>query len=609
MKLPGRKNGKTAKGDLADGPENSAEEAAREGLLAQAYLSSIDGADDELARLVQSGGEEASSAREVKTSVRVPTGNEPVQIGAGVVQSMIASGAMSRIYKTWNADLEEYRVIKLMLPTEQEDLRKRFITEAKISAKLRHTNIVTVYSTGEWEGLPYIEMEYVDGEPLSSLLRRMTKLPERVSLSIALGIARALAFAHSRKVVLYGKTYEGIVHRDLKPANVIISREGQVKLMDFGIAGPSDFSLHNTVSDGLVMGTFQYFSPEQMDGGQVDARSDIYAFGSVLYEMLSGQRAFPQTSITTLIKMKSLNQYRKLSEFDQHINKELQKIVDRCLERDRAKRFADAPELLEHLQKIRTVIPQGWTNTVTRDFISSKSAAPKETTKLLRLGETLEDERRKEKRRHRLLLAVAALGAVSLAAALLLRNRESLSMPAIRQAPASTVDNLEPVLASVKESMAKHHYTEAIGVLESLWVDHQSHPTVALYLLESYVATRETERAWEIIDREDIEDANFDLIAGYLEQKRGNTQKALEFFSTATQKISMVRDTARIRRDARYFAAMVLNKQYYKNKSPENRRKAIEAWEQVKIAYEDTPSHPRYKTADRMLASLLELIY
>ncbi len=608
MKQPHKKNGKVSESETHDDLEIGVSDASvNEAQLIEAYLGAADEADGELARLVQSGVNAAPAAKTVKTSVRVPTGNEPVQIGTGVVQSMIASGNMSRIYKTWNADLEEYRVIKLMLPTEQAELRKRFITEAKISAKLRHSNIVTVYSTGEWEGLPYIEMEYIDGESLASLLKRMIKLPERVCLSIALGIARALAFAHSRKVVLYGKNYEGIVHRDLKPANVIISREGQVKLMDFGIAGPSDFSLHNTVADGLVMGTFQYFSPEQMDGGQVDARSDVYAFGSVLYEMLSGQRAFPQTSITTLIKMKSLNQYRKLSEYDERINKELQKIVDRCLEKNREKRFKDGGALLEHVQKIRAVVPQGWTSAVTRDFITSKTA-PKETTKIFSRDTTGADNE-KPRRRETLLWIFAALITVSAAAAALYQARESLRIPQLQPVKTAEIDPLEKTLASVKESMSKHHYSDAIAVLESLWVDHQNHPVVGLYLLESYVATRETEKAWEIADREDIEDANFDLIAGYLEQKRGNTQKALDYFSTATQKNSIVRDTTRIRRDAHYFAAMVLNKQYYKNKTPENRRTAINAWEEVKKAYEKTPSHPRYRTADRMLASLLELIY
>ncbi|MBD3316709.1 MAG: protein kinase [Chitinivibrionales bacterium] len=278
----------------------------------------------------------------------LPPGDQEVPLGSGKVTCILGTGGMARIYKIWNESLELYRAIKVLLPFQRPELRDRFETEARITAKLDHPNIVDIQTVGEWNGLPFIEMEYIDGCSLDELIARHGRLPESVCCAIAVFIARALHYAHGLEYLLYGKKYRGIIHRDLKPANIMISREGAVKLMDFGIARPQEASFHT--AEGNVVGTLQYLSPEQMDGIEIDCRSDIYSFGAILYEILSGVRTFPQETLTNLMKVKALNQYRDFKELKLQISPLLARITLRCLESDPAKRYENAGKLLTDLE-------------------------------------------------------------------------------------------------------------------------------------------------------------------------------------------------------------------------------------------------------------------
>lgn len=280
---------------------------------------------------------------------QLPTGEERVPLGSGTVVGQLGTGGMARVYKIWNEKLEVFRAVKILLPTKQKDLTNRFETEAKITAKLHHQNIVEIYSVGEWNGLPFLEMEFIDGESLEMLISRVGRLPQAVCCSVAIFIARALVYAHGQEFLIYGKTYHGVIHRDLKPANIMISKTGDVRLMDFGIARPTEASLHTV--EGNIVGTMQYLSPEQIDGVNIDSRTDIYSFGAILYEMLTGTRTFPQDTITNLMKKKIVNEYRKFSDFDFPIHPGLIKITQKCLQASQSDRFASAHELLEELEK------------------------------------------------------------------------------------------------------------------------------------------------------------------------------------------------------------------------------------------------------------------
>ena len=277
----------------------------------------------------------------------LPDHNSNVPLGSGVVAGVLGSGGMAKVYKVWNEKLEVFRAVKVLLPHQQKDLASRFETEAKITVKLHHPNIVEIYSVGDYNTLPFIEMEFIDGESLEALLARAGKLPESVCSSIAISVARALNYAHSQNVLLYGKTYHGIIHRDLKPANIMISKQGQIKLMDFGIARPTETSLHTV--DGNIVGTLQYLSPEQLDGQGIDSRSDLYTFGAILYEMLTGTKTFPQDTITNLMKKKAMNEFRRFTDFNFPVDSKLAKIAQKCLQLSSKNRYDTAGTLLTEL--------------------------------------------------------------------------------------------------------------------------------------------------------------------------------------------------------------------------------------------------------------------
>src|ERR1700741_452603 len=215
------------------------------------------------------------------------------------IGSKLGAGGMGVVYKAVDSHLDRTVAIKVLGGAAVSAAReRRFVQEAKAASSLNHPNIVTIYDidTQEAEGKPvrYIAMEYVAGETLEHLIGRKG-LAVATALKYAAQIADALAAAHAA----------GIVHRDLKPANVMVTPQGVVKVLDFGLAklheeGQADAfaeTLHgdgaSLTEEGTILGTVAYMSPEQADGKRVDARSDIFSFGSVLYEMATGQRAFP----------------------------------------------------------------------------------------------------------------------------------------------------------------------------------------------------------------------------------------------------------------------------------------------------------------------------
>ena len=307
-------------------------------------------------------------------SSNLPSGNEPLVLGSGTIVGLLGTGGMARVYKIWNEKLEVFRAVKILIPTQQGDLRNRFETEAKITAKLHHPNIVEIYNVGDWQNLPYLEMELIDGKSLEAIIHATGKLPAQVCSAISIFVIRALAYAHGQEFLIYGKTYQGIIHRDLKPANIMISSQGALKLMDFGIARPTEASLHTV--EGNIVGTMQYLSPEQLDGIDVDHRADLYAFGAILYEMLTGTKTFPQETITNLMKQKIVNEYRKFDDFDFSIPSGLAKIAQKCLQLAKESRFANAVALLKELESVHKSLTEDSPEAILKAFTTDPESIP-----------------------------------------------------------------------------------------------------------------------------------------------------------------------------------------------------------------------------------------
>src|ERR1700678_2034249 len=223
------------------------------------------------------------------------------KLGPYEIQSPLGAGGMGEVYRARDTRLGRDVAIKVLLGTldKDADRLRRFEQEARTIAALNHPNILGIHDIGAHDGAPFLVSEFLEGQTLREKLKSGS-LPVRIAIEYALGIAQGLAAAHEK----------GIVHRDLKPENVFTTRDGRVKVLDFGLAKlvrPEES--HETVATlaspatlpGVVMGTVGYMSPEQVRGEASDARSDIFSFGAVLYEMLTGKRAFKrETSAETM---------------------------------------------------------------------------------------------------------------------------------------------------------------------------------------------------------------------------------------------------------------------------------------------------------------------
>ncbi|HSE64477.1 MAG TPA: protein kinase, partial [Thermoanaerobaculia bacterium] len=277
------------------------------------------------------------------------------RLGPYEILSPIGAGGMGEVYRARDSRLGRDAAIKVLpaaLAADSERLR-RFEREARSASSLNHPNIVTVYDLGSSEGVSWIAMERVEGETLRALLA-VGPIPLRKLLPYATQVAEGLAQAHAR----------GIVHRDLKPENVMVTREGIVKILDFGLAkltGPSPESGELTQSPtaslgteaGVVMGTVGYMSPEQALGGTLDFRSDQFSFGSILYEMATGKRAFSRASAPETLTAIIRDEPEPLATAAPATPPPLRWIAERCLAKDPEERYASTKDLARDLARLR----------------------------------------------------------------------------------------------------------------------------------------------------------------------------------------------------------------------------------------------------------------
>ena len=275
------------------------------------------------------------------------------------IASLLGAGGMGQVYLAEDLKLGRRVALKLLLPetSSNENARKRLIREARAAATLDHPNICSVYEVGDDNGCSFIAMQYLEGETLDRLLKN-GPLETKEALPIAAQIAEALAEAHSH----------GIVHRDIKPGNIMIVKRRHVKVMDFGLAKTTsasdsvDSQIQTETlmtTPGALIGTVPYMSPEQVKGEKVDARSDVFSFGVVVYEMLTAHQPFLGKTSAEMISAILTRDPQSLTEFA-NAPTELQRIVRKCINKDREQRYQSTRDLaidLKHVNIDKEVTP------------------------------------------------------------------------------------------------------------------------------------------------------------------------------------------------------------------------------------------------------------
>ncbi len=267
------------------------------------------------------------------------------EVGRYQILEKLGEGAMAAVYKAFDPSINRSLVIKFLHANlcANPEHRNRFLREAKAAGALSHPNIVTIFDVGEIESRPYIAMELLGGMPLDEALTEGTQLPIRDALLLGLQIANALDYAHSK----------GIFHRDIKPANIMRLPDGKtIKLVDFGIALVSAGDSTDRTVAGTIMGTPHYMSPEQARGEQVDARSDLWAVGVILYQLLTGKRPFTADSIATLLLRITQEAPKPVGELRADLPASLRRVIARSLNKQPDKRFQSGRELADALRRV-----------------------------------------------------------------------------------------------------------------------------------------------------------------------------------------------------------------------------------------------------------------
>lgn len=283
----------------------------------------------------------------------------------------VGSGGMADVYKAKCHRLNRFVAIKVLKPEFSDDKNfvKKFRGEAQSAAGLSHPNIVNVYDVGDDNGLHYIVMELVEGITLKSFIERKGKLEVKEAIGISIQIALGMEAAHTNH----------IIHRDIKPQNIIISREGKVKVTDFGIAKATN---SNTITSN-AMGSVHYLSPEQARGGYSDEKSDIYSLGVTLYEMLTGEVPFAGDNTVSVALLHIQSEAIPLRQIDNTIPYSVEKIVQKCMQKKPERRYLTASDLIQDLKRSisnpngdfvvipQTVVSDSPTITITDDEVSS----------------------------------------------------------------------------------------------------------------------------------------------------------------------------------------------------------------------------------------------
>lgn len=588
----------------------------------------------------------------------LPDGTRPVPLGSGVVSSILGEGGAAIVYEIWNEQLGVKRAVKLLRPNAMQTSFERFTTEMRITAQLRHPHIIEIHSVGQWHRLPYIEMERLEGCSLDKLIHKQGALPVPVAVAIGLMICRALKYTHNHVYTINDRQYRGILHRDLKPANVMISENGMVKLMDFGIATPTNASMHTM--EGTFVGSLQYLAPEQLEGRKASTSTDLYALGAVMYEMLTGTQAFSERNMTMLISMRLRNEYKQLQDYRIRMPARLLRFVNRCMAFDREKRAGDAAAALADLEAIHsrlsTMTPEELVEAYLHHDSAKRTVAFRRRIPIVRIAGT-----------------AAALIAVAVGGYYAWTMRDQLQLlrapepqtvrdsvivttgaepetvfvtkevtapaPAPRRKPkpkpepapvvrapapkpppkpAPPPEKKEPsflvtltkkygtddLVAIMALEVGQQNYRSALQLYDSLSSDQMRTKRALLYKMRALQGTGNTAALGQFFGANTIHDAEYYLAKARYLHDRGKYRAALTQLDNCNSAQAELTDQTGVQREVVYYRAVCLTGLYNRDASDQARNTAMESWYDVKFAFRNQQNHRYFKHANDQIRKM-----
>ncbi|NLJ47274.1 MAG: serine/threonine protein kinase [Treponema sp.] len=287
----------------------------------------------------------------------------PEMIGKYPIESLVAKGGMGAVFKALHPTLKRHVIIKKLTMRGSATLTERFKREARILMDFKNDHIVRVFDHFKEGSSHYIVLEYVDGMSLDQLIKRQRSLSSELALVIFLDACRALQYAHGM----------GVIHRDIKPGNILISRKGEVKLADFGIAASEEEDDPGLTKEGMTLGTPSYMPPEQIENSKnVDRRADIYAMGIMLYEMVTGKKPYPGNFAPETVVLIQKGRYRPAGKVNPRVLPFVDKLIKKLIKPDPRKRFQSMDAVIKRLEKFLSRYSAESIRSVLADLVAGK---------------------------------------------------------------------------------------------------------------------------------------------------------------------------------------------------------------------------------------------